>query len=239
MRLRHDVGVWSAVVGNAYADVHGEFLASTDELFRPVNLSMGPDGTLYVVDMYRGVVEHKGYVTEYLQNYVQTHKMEQWTGRGRIYRIVHDSLRRDSPPAMSRATPAQLVAALSHLNGWRRDMAQELLVERGVKTVVPALKTLAETSANPRTRLHALWTLDGLDAIEPATVIQALAHPSRDVRAAALRISERWLAQGNASVQAAVLKLLDDRDWSVQKQLAATLGELPAESRVAALASLL
>ncbi|HTL03932.1 MAG TPA: c-type cytochrome [Vicinamibacterales bacterium] len=227
------------VARNAYADVHGEFLASTDELFRPVNLSMGPDGTLYVVDMYRGVVEHKGYVTEYLQNYVQSHKMEQWTGRGRIYRIVHDSRRRDTPPAMSRATPAQLVAALSHPNGWRRDMAQELLVERGIKTVTPALKTLAETSPNPRTRLHALWTLDGLDAIEPATVIQGLAHPSRDVRAAALRISERWLRQGNAPVQAAVLKLLDDRDWSVQKQLAATLGELPAESRIAAMASLL
>ena len=128
----------------AYRDVRGEFLASTDERFRPVNLSLAPDGTLYVVDMYRGIIQHKGYMTEYLRDYVLTHKLEQPNSFGRIYRIVHETTRRDHDAAAD-AVPRrpQLVQLLSHPNGWRRDMAQQLLVERGDKSVVPALRKLA------------------------------------------------------------------------------------------------
>ena len=93
----------------AYRDVRGEFLASTDERFRPVNLSLAPDGTLYVVDMYRGIIQHKGYMTEYLRDYVQTHKLEQPNSFGRIYRIVHETTRRDATPLPTKATSAQLV----------------------------------------------------------------------------------------------------------------------------------
>ena len=84
------------------------------------------------------------------------------------------------------------------------------------------------SAKDPRTRLHALWTLDGLDALQPDAVIKALDDSSRDVRMSALRISERWLAEPNSPVQAAVLKHLNDADWSVQLQLAASLGALPA-----------
>lgn len=227
------------VARKAYEDVRGEFLASTDELFRPVNLSMGPDGTLYVVDMYRGIIQHKGYMTEYLRDYVLSHKLEQLTSRGRIYRIVHETTRRDGPPAMSRASSARLVELLAHPNGWRRDRAQQLLVERGDKSVVPALRKLAGGASDVRTRLHALWTLDGLDAIEPATVLQALNHSSRDVRVSALRLAERWLIDPKHPMHEAVLKRLDDTDWAVRRQLAATLGEFPPGSKEAALATIL
>jgi len=223
----------------AYREVRGEFLASTDERFRPVNLSLAPDGTLYVVDMYRGIIQHKGYMTEYLRDYVLTHKLEQPNSFGRIYRVVHDTTRRDTTPLPARAAAAQLVPVLSHPNGWRRDLAQQLLVERGDKSVVPALRKIAESATDARTRLHALWTLDGLDAIEPATVMQALGHSNRDIRVSALRLSERWLGQPNHPIQGAVLKRIDDNDWAVRHQLAATLGELPAGSKEAALASLL
>ena len=146
----------------AYRDVRGEFLASTDERFRPVNLSLAPDGTLYVVDMYRGIIQHKGYMTEYLRDYVLTHKLAQPNSYGRIYRIVHESTKRDTTPLPSEATaPAQLVSvAVVHPNGWRRDMAQQLLVERGDKSVVPALRKLASSADDPRARLKALWVLD-------------------------------------------------------------------------------
>lgn len=223
----------------AYRDVRGEFLASTDERFRPVNLSLAPDGTLYVVDMYRGIIQHKGYMTEYLRDYVLTHKLEQPNSYGRIYRVVHETTRRDTTPLPKTATTAQLVALLSHPNGWRRDTAQQLLVERGDKSGVPALRKIAESAMDVRTRLHAMWTLDGLDAIEPATVMQALADPNRDVRVSALRLAERWFAQPQHPIQGAVLKLLGDTDWAVRRQLAATLGELPAGSKEAALANLL
>ena len=227
------------VASKAYRDVRGEFLASTDERFRPVNLSLAPDGTLYVVDMYRGIIEHKGYTTEYLRDYILTHKLDQPDSYGRIYRIVHDSTRRDLTPLSANATSTQLIQLLSHPNGWRRDMAQRLLVERNDKSVVPALRKLAQGATDVRARLHALWTLDALDAIEPDTVIQALGHQNRDVRVSALRLSERWIAQPNHRIQDEVLKRLDDADWAVRRQLAATLGELPAGSRETALATLL
>jgi mono/diheme cytochrome c family protein/glucose/arabinose dehydrogenase len=223
----------------AYRDVRGEFLASTDERFRPVNLSIAPDGTLYVVDMYRGIIQHKGYMTEYLRDYVLTHKLEQPNSFGRIYRIVHDSTKRDPTPFPMRATPAQLVSLLSHPNGWRRDMAQQLLVERGDKSVVPALRKIALSSSDVRARLKALWVLDGLDAIEPTDVMPALSHANRDVRVSALRLSERWLRTANHPIVGVVMKRLDDTDWAVRRQLAATLGELPAGSKEAALASIL
>ena len=94
--------------------------------------------------------------------------LEQPTGYGRIYRIVHDTTRRDAQPALSTATPAALVQTLSHPNGWWRDTAQRLLVEREDASVVPALTKLARRAPDPRTRLHALWTLDGMDRLTAA-----------------------------------------------------------------------
>ena len=116
---------------------------------------------------------------------------------------------------------------LSHPNGWWRDTAQRLLVERGDATVVPQLKQLAQQTADWRARLHALWTLDGLDAIAVEEVQRALGDKSPDVRAAAIRLSERWITQPNHPLTPLVLKLVDDPSWTVRRQLAATVGELP------------
>ena len=204
-----------------------EFLASTDERFRPVYLSNAPDGTLYIVDAYHGIIQHKGFITEYLRDQILSRKLDQPSGHGRIYRVVHDETRRDGPPALSKATPAQLVGLLAHPNGWRRDTAQRLLVERGDRSVVPALRERAEGAPDWRTRLHALWTLDGLDALEPSTVARALDDPSRDVRVSALQLAERWLGGAGSPVQAAVFRKLDDPDWAVRHQLAATIGAAP------------
>ena len=212
----------------------GEFLASTDERFRPVFLTNAPDGTLYIADMYRGIIEHRISITEYLRDQIVARKLEQPIGYGRIYRVMHETTRRDTTRPFASASPQQLVDALSHPNGWRRDTAQRLLVERGAKTVIPALSALAAKAPDWRTRLHALWTLDGVDAIQSANVVAALEDPSRDVRAAAIRIAERWLGELNHPIQAAVLKRLDDTDWAVRYQLAASIGVLPAGIRESA-----
>jgi mono/diheme cytochrome c family protein len=212
----------------AYDDA--EFLASTDERFRPVYLSSAPDGTLYIVDTYHGIIQHKGFITEYLRDQIVARKLDRPNGHGRIYRVVHDSTRRDRKPALSKAAPAQLVETLAHPNGWWRDTAQQLLVERGDRSVAKALVEKAENAPDWRTRVHALWTLDGIDGIEPATVIHALADPSRDVRVSALQIADRWVGQADHPVQAAVLKLTQDADWAVRRQLAATLGTFPQGS---------
>jgi mono/diheme cytochrome c family protein/glucose/arabinose dehydrogenase len=217
----------------------GEILASSDERFRPVNMLGGPDGTLYVVDMYRGVVQEAVYWTDYLREYVTSRELERPVKLGRIWRIVHDTTRPTRSPRLSSASPAELVQALSHANGWWRDTAQQLLVQRAETSVVPRLKQLAAQSPDWRARLHALWTLDGLDAIEPAQVARALSDKSPDVRASALRLSERWLSEPNHPLAAAVVALIGDASWTVRRQLAATIGELPEAARLEAASSVL
>ncbi len=212
----------------AYADA--EFLASTDERFRPAYLSSAPDGTLYIVDTYHGIIQDKGFITEYLRDQILSRKLDRPTGHGRIYRVVHDTTRRDRLPALSRAAPQQLVETLSHPNGWWRDTAQRLLVERGDRSIARALTDKAQEAPDWRTRVHALWTLDGLDGIDPPTVMHALEDSSRDVRVSALQIADRWIGQADHPIQAAVLKRAQDPDWAVRRQLAATLGAFPQSS---------
>jgi mono/diheme cytochrome c family protein/glucose/arabinose dehydrogenase len=232
-----DDGTGRLSAKNAYAQ--GEFLASTDERFRPVNLFAGPDGTLLVLDMYRGVIQDGQYWTDYLRNYIKTNNLELPVAHGRIWRVVHESTKRAGRPSLSKETPAGLVKLLSHPNGWHRDTAQRLLVERGDRSVVESLKQLASTTPDDRAKLHALWTLDGLDAIDAATVEKALTDKSPDVRASAIRLSERWLGEASHPLQAAVLARMDDANWFVRRQLAASLGALPATARVSALATTL
>lgn len=216
-----------------------EFLASTDERFRPVWLSPGPDGVLYILDMYRGIIQHRDYITEYLRDQILERDLVEPMGFGRLYRIVHESIEPGPMPRMSSEPSADLVEHLSHPNGWWRDTAQQLLVQRGDMSVVPFLIKLAEHEGDPRTRLHALWTLDGLDQIDERTVRRALEAPDPAIRVAAIRIAERWLrTPGHAMVDVVRARAGDDSQ-AVRRQLAASLGEVAGPARVEAVADLL
>jgi mono/diheme cytochrome c family protein/glucose/arabinose dehydrogenase len=212
----------------------GEIFASWDERCRPVNLASAPDGTLYVVDMYRGVVQDGAFWTDYLRDYIKSRHLELPVRRGRIWRIAHESMPRGPAPRLSSAPATQLVRTLAHPNGWWRDTAQQLLVQRADRAVVPELAQLAADAPDWRTRLHALWTLDGLGAIDSSHVARALADASPEVRACAIRLSERWLASPDDPVGRAVLKLMDDVSWTVRRQLSASMGELPQPARAQA-----
>ena len=216
-----------------------EFIASTDERFRPVNLFSAPDGTLYVVDMYRGVIQHRQYQSEYLKDHVHRHGLDRPIGHGRIYRVVHESTNRDRRPRLSGRSPADLAELLAHPNGWWRDTAQRLIVERGDRSIAVRLAELAAGAGDPRTRLHALWTLDGLDAIDPLAVERALNDPSPHVRVAAVRLAERWIGDPDHLLHATLLERMGDPSPSVRRQLALSLGELPAAIRAEALGTLL
>jgi mono/diheme cytochrome c family protein/glucose/arabinose dehydrogenase len=233
---------------NAYEEA--EFLASTDERFRPVNLYSGPDGALYVVDMYRGIIQHQHYLTDYLRHHIRAHGLEEPGSFGRIYRIVptapwyqralrRGGARRQPAPRLSDEPSAALVGYLAHANGWWRSNAQRVLVERGDRTVSPALRDLVRTAPDERTRLHALWTLDGLDEADLATLEGALRDPSPHLRAAAVRISEPWLQHDGHALNRAVLRLLDDPAAAVRRQLAASAGELSLAQREAVYVELL
>jgi mono/diheme cytochrome c family protein/glucose/arabinose dehydrogenase len=218
----------------------GEFLASTDVRFRPVQVTTGPDGTIYVLDMYRGVSQDGPIQTDYLRDYILKRGLEKGINRGRLYRVVYKGAPPlNAPkPQMSKEAPAQLVAHLSKPNGWWRDTAQQLIIQRADKSVVPALTQLANSAPDPRTRIQALWTIEGLGAMTEPLVVKALSDASPDIRAAGLQLSERFLARPGAT-RNAVLAKMDDPNWFVRRQLAATLGELPADAKVEALANLL
>lgn len=170
-----------------------EFLTSSDERFRPVNLTVAPDGSLIVCDMYRGVVQHKMFVTPYLADQVKRRGLERPLNRGRLWRISNIDQPRSLAPRLSRAGDGELVALLAHEDGWWRDTAQRLLVERGSVAVEEDLLALATNSnADHRARLAALWTLDGLGrklSSERITLDQAT-DPNSLLRIHAARISE-------------------------------------------------
>ncbi len=166
-----------------------EFLTSTDERFRPVMMANGPDGSLYVVDMYRGMLQHPGFLTHYLMANIKARKLETPVNQGRIWRIVRDDKAAPKKTVLP-AGVADRVARLSHPNGWVRDAAQRLLVESGDAAAAPALRALLADAAAPAvTHLHALWTLDGLGAITPDDVRAALKDKDAQVRAAAVRLA--------------------------------------------------
>jgi mono/diheme cytochrome c family protein len=190
--------------------------------------------------MYRGVSQDEPIQSDYLKNYIMEHRLWDGIHKGRIYRVIHTSTKpARAKPRMIDETPAQLVAHLSDPDGWWRDTAQQLLVQRNDKSVVPALKQLAMNAPDFRTRNQALWTLSGMGALDAETVLDALEDSDPYVRNSALRGAEPFLAKGEAAMRAAVLKKADDASWQVRRQLAASLGELPREARVAPVVSLM
>ncbi len=222
-----------------------EFLASTDELFRPVNTYTGPDGALYIVDMYHGIIQHRFFLTSYLRQQAESRGLDKVTAAGRIYRVTHETTKVAEKLSLTKASPMQLVAELSHANGWRRDTAQRLLVEQAGREdpgLVAALHSLSHKTANDLARLHALWTLEGLHKLEAPVLLRALDDRHPKVRAAAVRLSEPLLktpSPETASLRRKVLALAADASPEVQMQVALTLGEVAADDAgTAALQSL-
>ena len=203
-----------------------EFLASSDERFRPVDAAVGPDGTIHVIDMYRGVIQHAVYVSDYLHAYVTRHDLAPPGARGRIWRIVREDRPIERIPPPFDGLEAQ-VAALDHANGWVRDHAQRRLVAEADPRAPAMLRSFDFATALGR--VHALWALAGLEALDDATWRTALRDPDPRVRRAALRVGEAERAvgfEGRARVEA----LLDDEDALVRLQAIHSLGAHPMPS---------
>ncbi len=222
-------GILSA--DNAYQEK--EFLTSPDERFRPVNAYNGPDGALYLVDMYRGIIQHKGFLTHYLVANIKERKLEQPIGMGRIYRIVPNGAKPKATTLPQES--AGLVAMLAHGNGHIRDTAQRLLVERGDAATVLALKHMATNDRSGFARLHALWTLEGMGAADAAVLTANFAFDDAKVRGAAIRLAEPMLvgAQRAQSVQV-LAKFAEDPATEVRMQLALSLSGIPEATPVLA-----
>ena len=197
-----------------------DFFASEDRWCRPVMLREGPDGALWVADMYRYMIEHPDWLPKEGKAELLPHYRE-GDDRGRIYRVSRTSTPAFRAPRFDKLNTTQLVAALDTSNGWQRDKIQQLLLWRADQSVAPALRELARTNAHPLTRLHALCTLDGLGELEPAAVARALADAHPGVRENALRLAE---IRFTPEVLAAAVRLAADLDAKVRLQLAFSLG---------------
>jgi putative membrane-bound dehydrogenase-like protein len=215
------------------ADSDHEFLASTDNWFRPVNLAIGPDGAIYVVDFYREVIETPLSLPDDIKKGLNLESR----GRGRIWRIVPEQAKLCPKPSLRKVTSQELVQHLGHQNSWWRLMAQRLLVERQGTSVVPALEKLAQESNSEIGRTHALWTLDGLAALSDQLIIHALRDPSPFVREQALRLAEKRLGLSADMLQAAS-KLAEDLSARVRFQAAFSLGEVNSPLSTKALAKI-
>jgi mono/diheme cytochrome c family protein len=212
---------------NPYADQQGEFIASTDERFRPVNFATGPDGALYIVDLYRGVLQHRISLTTYLREQSEARGLADPQHLGRIYRVVPADKPAARTGTIAALTTAQWVEKLGHPNAWWRETAQRLLVEKRDSAVTPAIRAVALKSPQPLGRVHALWTLEGVGALGRGEVIAALDHADAVVRVAGLRLSEPFL-KGSGAERAEVLgkvrRLARDKSPEVQLQAVLALG---------------
>jgi putative membrane-bound dehydrogenase-like protein len=210
-----------------------EFLASTDPWFRPANLTTGPDGYLYIVDMYRQHIETPVSIPEDLKKDMDFANGEQY---GRIWRIFpkEGGKRPVTLPDLHTKTPAELVGLLAHPNQWWRLNAQRILVEKQDKSVVAALQQMAGAHADPRARLHAIYTLEALDGLNEALVRKALTDAQPGVREHAVMLAEKYPA-----FLPEIIRLLNDSSPQVAYQAGLSTGQFSGKEAIAALTAVM
>ena len=224
-----------------------EFLTSTDTWFRPVQLVNAPDGGLYVIDMYREIIEHPWSLPPSLKKHLD---LNAGSDRGRIYRVVTEGFQARKLPQLGRASAEDLVATLAHRNAWHRETAARLLYERQDKSAVPALDKLLRESSSALGRMHALHALDGLGALAPAHLERAFGDADERVREHAVLLAEAMVKVAQPSrlnerpavvspaLAPRLLRLTNDPSIRVRYQLAFTLGEVSHPGKIPALAAI-
>src|SRR5262245_25892319 len=239
---------------NAYPGA--EFISSTDPLFRPINITSAPDGSIYIADMYHGIIQESNWTRpgSYLRRKIEQYQLDKVIAHGRIWRLRFDGVPEvpatpagpaaqatpaipaqpalpldPARPRMLTETPAQLLAHLGHANGWWRDTAQQLLVLRQDKSVVPALQAMVRSQDNLLARFHAMWTLEGLGALDAGLVREQMKDANPRMRVQAIRASETLDKAANRSFADDYRAMTKDSDPDVALQalLTANLFKLP------------
>jgi putative membrane-bound dehydrogenase-like protein len=209
-------------------DEKNEFVSSSDIWFRPAQFANAPDGTLYILDVCREVIEHPASIPPEIKKHLDlTHGRD----RGRIYRILPEQFQPRAKPQLGKASTAELVALLEHPNAWHRETAARLLFTRQDKSAIEPLRKLAVESKSPLGRMHALYALDGLSALDAATLHQGLTDADPQVRRHAVRLAEPFLASperltASPALLPASMLLCGDDSLEVRYQLAFSIGEL-------------
>ena len=205
-----------------------DFFASKDRWNRPVMARTGPDGALWIADMYRYMIEHPQFLPKTAQDELKPF-YRLGDDRGRIYRVYRKGQKPRLAPNLEKLTTRELVSALESRNGWQRDTAQALLVERKDSAVISELIKMAISGKQPLARLHALCTLQGMGALDTGVLKRATTDPSPGVRRHVVRLSEPW-ANDDPDLQSVLLKMVDDKEAKVRMQLGYSLGEWSGEA---------
>ena len=217
---------------NVFQEQKSEFIRSTDPLFRPVDMTTAPDGTLYITDMYHGIIQEGQWTQRgsYLRVKIEQYQLDKVVGLGRIWRVTHDSKERDkTPPKMLNEKASKLVKYLAHPNGWWRDQAQQLIVLKKDPSVIGALNSMVLTNPNVLARFHALWSLEGLNGLKLATIQKLLQDPNPRIRIQALRASETLYKAGEKALETDYKTALNDpnTDVVIQAMMTAKFLKLP------------
>lgn len=216
------------------ADKDAEFLASREIWFRPVQMANAPDGSLFVLDIYRELIEGAAFLPPEFIRYLDP---VGGNDRGRIYRVAPDGFRQRSLPNFSELTAEELVELLDHPNGWHRDTASRLIYQQQNRGAIPALKQLAGSGSTAEGRMGSLYSLDGLAALEEAILLKALEDSSPLVRTHALKLSESFVAD-SPLLAAKLAAMTGDEDIRVRYQLAFSLGAAASRESATALVKL-
>ncbi len=232
---RADVAANRVGVTASRADKDAEFIASKDIWFRPVQFANAPDGSLYVLDMYRELIEGAAFLPPEFLKYIPA---DSGNDMGRIYRITSAKPRKRAKRKPLSAQPAAaLVAHLGSRNGWHRDTALRLIYQAQDKTIVPALKKLAAEAKLPEGRAAARSALEGLGALDEDVVFEALNDESPEARIHALQLAEKFAADSPA-IRAKIPCMIPDLSLPVRYQLAFSLGAMPGPQAASALADI-
>lgn len=213
------------ILHNAYPQK--EFIRSSDPNFRPVNLATGPDGNMYIVDMYRGIIQQAAYARPgmYIYRINEVYELDKNIGRGRLYRVTKDGQKSFGKPNMLNENGKELLAHLSHENAWWRLEAQKLIIVRNDLSVLRDLQDMALNSKSEMARLHALWTIDGLSKTEFSILKKAVKDSSPLVREAVIRLSERFLQKDKSAI-AAFMPIKTESNSQVLVQIKNSLRKL-------------
>ncbi|MEO1013160.1 MAG: c-type cytochrome [Bacteroidota bacterium] len=203
-----------------------EFLASTDEGFRPVNLNNGPDGSLYIVDMHRGMIGHHAYLSPYLKKKVKGNRLDTVTDFGRILKVSQLAQMKMETPDFETMGTRGLIRLLRHKNGWIRDRAQRLLIHSGDLGAIPELRETALNTRYPLAQIHALYVLEGMDALN-FDFLAGLAKGSiAKVSAHALILLEQFIVTEYRTRAVGLFDaLISKNDTGLDLYLSATLGK--------------
>jgi len=219
------------------ADGEQSFWTSTDERFRPVATAVGTDGAIYVADMYRGIIQHRNFMTTFLRKQVDARGLAQPVDAGRIWRIVRKGERAPKSVDLSRRSGTELAAAVGSPDKPVREIARRLIIERADSAALEAVRAAlaaAQSAAVPAPiAIEHLWTLHGAGTLDDATLNRALAHDDPDVRVHALRMAETQLAP--QALASALSRAIDDGDRAVRVQSALSAGALAPPLRMGVL----